>query len=223
MKRYDTVYLLLSGVFLASLVIANSLVFKFFDINLPWVGAVTLSVGILPYPVTFLCTDLVSELYGKKRADALVIVGLLISLYMIFLLQVGRAVPVSHLQDPAIQEHYVAVFGSSTRAIVASMAAYLVAQFLDVRLYHFWKKLTDGKHLWLRNNGSTMLSQFFDTTIVITVLFAGVWSTKDLMAAIAAGYVFKLIIAALDTPFMYLGVYLLSDVEAESRSLGIVD
>lgn len=222
MKRYDFAFLVLSGLFLSSLVIANSLVFKFFDIQLPFVGAVTLSVGIIPYPVTFLCTDLVSELYGKRRADALVLTGLICSIWMIFLLQVGRVLPVSHLQSPEIQEHYVAVFGSSTRAIIASMLAYLVAQFLDVRLYHFWWRVTKGRHLWIRNNFSTMLSQFFDTAVVVTVLFAGIWAPSDIWNTIVAGYVFKLIMAAADTPFMYLGTWLLRDVKEHSRSLGLI-
>ena len=222
MKRYDFVFLVLCGLFLSSLVIANALVFKFFDIQLPLVGAVTLSVGIIPYPVTFLCTDLISELYGKRRADALVLTGLICSIWMIFLLQVGRVLPVSHLQPPEIQEHYLAVFGSSTRAIIASMLAYLVAQFLDVRLYHFWWRITKGRHLWLRNNFSTMLSQFFDTAVVVTVLFAGVWAPADIWNTIVAGYVFKLLVAAVDTPFMYLGTWLLRDIKEHSRAQGVI-
>ncbi len=223
MRRYDFVFLFLSGIFLASLVIANSLVFKFFDVSLPFVGVVTLSVGVIPYPVTFLCTDLISELYGKKRADAVVITGLLVSGYLLLILQIGRVAPVSHLQDAtAIQEHYEAVFGQTARAIFASMVAYLLAQFLDVRLYHFWRRLTGGKHLWLRNNGSTMLSQLVDTVAVVTILFYGVWTREQLVAVIASGYAFKLLAALLDTPLMYLAVRRLRDIEDESRSMGLI-
>ena len=171
MHRFDFVFLVLAGFFLSSLVLANALVFKFIDIPLPLVGVATISLGVLPYPVTFLCTDLISELYGKDRANAIVITGAAVSAYMLLLLQLGRVLPVSNLQDDAIQGHYMAVFGQSTRAIFGSMVAYLIAQFVDVRLYHFWRKLTNGRHLWLRNNASTMFSQLIDTTAVVTILF----------------------------------------------------
>ncbi len=223
MRRYDFVFLVLSGIFLTSLVIANSLVFKFFDVSLPFLGVATLSVGVIPYPVTFLCTDLISELYGKKRADAVVVTGLLVSGYLLLILQIGRVAPVSHLQDAtAVQEHYEAVFGQTARAVFASMVAYLLAQFLDVRLYHFWRRLTGGKHLWLRNNGSTMLSQLVDTAAVVTILFYGVWTREQILAVIASGYAFKLLVALLDTPLMYLASNRLRDIENESRSRGLI-
>ena len=222
MRRYDLVFLVLSGFFLASLVLANAMVFKFVDIPLPFVGLVTISAGVFPYPVTFLCTDLVSELYGKKRANALVITGFVISVYMLLLLLLGRALPVSHLQDEAIQEHYMAVFGQSARAIFGSMVAYLLAQLIDVRLYHFWRKLTSDRHLWLRNNGSTMLSQLIDTTAVVTILFYGVWPLTQIGGVILASYAYKLLVAAADTPLMYLGTWMLRDIEEESRDQGLL-
>lgn len=222
MRLYDRVAFILSGFFIASLVIANAMVFKFVDVPLPLVGVVTISAGVLPYPVTFLCTDLMSELYGKKRAELLVVTGFLVSVYMLALLQLGRALPVSHLQDAAIQEHYLAVFGQSARAIVASMAAYLAAQFIDVRLYHLCRRLTDGRHLWVRNNVSTMLSQLVDSTVVVTVLFYGVWTLPEIGAVIAASYAYKLLVAAADTPLMYLGTKLFADIKAESIRKGLI-
>ena len=222
MRRYDFIFLALTGFFLASLVLANCLVFKFIDVPLPFIGAATISVGVLPYPITFLCTDLISELYGKKRADALVVVGFLVCVYMLLLLRVGYSLPVSHLQDEAIQGHFQAVFGQSTRAIFASMVAYLVAQLVDVRLYHFWRKLTDGRHLWLRNNASTMLSQLIDTTAVVTVLFYGVWTLAEIGTVILASYAYKLLVAAADTPLMYLGNRVFRDIKRESIERGLI-
>ena len=223
MRRYNFIFLILSGIFLSRLVIANSLVFQFFDVSLPFVGVVTLSVGTIPYPVTFLCTDLISELYGKKRANALVLTGLLVSGYLLLVMEVGRIAPVSRLQDAAaVQGHYEAVFGQSARAIFASMVAYLLAQFLDVRLYHFWRRLTNGKHLWLRNNGSTMLSQLVDTAAVVTILFYGVWTQEQIAVVIASGYAFKLLVALLDTPLLYLTAHWLRDIENESRAKGLI-
>ena len=222
MRKYDFVFLVLSGFFLASLVLANALVFKFVDVPLPYIGLATISVGVLPYPITFLCTDLISELYGKRRANAIVLTGFLVSLYMLLILQIGRELPVSHLQDDSIQGHYVAVFGQSARAIFASMVAYLIAQLFDVRLYHFWRKVTNGRHLWLRNNASTMLSQLIDTTAVVTILFVGVWSWNEIGAVILASYVYKLLVAAFDTPLMYAGSWLFRDIKDESRSRDLI-
>lgn len=207
---------MLSGFFLSSLVIANALIFKFIDIPLPFVGVATISVGVLPYPITFLCTDLISELYGKERARAVVVTGFVVSIYMLGLLQLGRVLPLSHLQDEAVQAQYLAVFGQSARAIFASMVAYLVAQLIDVRLYHFWRRLTKGRHLWLRNNASTMVSQLVDTTAVVTILFYGVWSWHEIGAVILSSYAYKLLVAAADTPLMYLGSSLFRDIRAES-------
>ena len=217
MKRFDYVFLILSGFFLASLILANAFVFKFLDVPLPIIGVATISLGVLPYPITFLCTDLISELYGKQRANAIVLTGAAVSVYMLVLL-----LPVSHLQEAAIQDHYMAVFGQSARAIFASMVAYLVAQFIDIRLYHFWRKLTGGRYLWLRNNASTMLSQLIDTTAVVTILFYGVWSWPEISAVIIASYVFKLLVAAADTPLMYLGTWLFADIREESRKRGLI-
>ena len=223
MRKYDYVFLCLSGFFLASLVLANALVFKFVDVPIPFLGVATISVGVLPYPITFLCTDLISELYGKKRADALVVVGFLVSAYMLVLLKLAGALPVSAAQQPEIQDHYMAIFGQSTRAIVASMIAYLTAQLVDVRLYHFWRRLTDGRHLWLRNNASTMLSQLIDTTAVVLVLFYGVWGWGQISAVIVASYSFKLIVAAVDTPLMYAGTWIFADIKDESRGSGLIE
>jgi hypothetical protein len=112
-----------------------------------------------------------------------------------------------------LQQDYTNIFGPVWRLLFASMAAYLLAQMIDVRLFHFWKRLTKGKHLWLRNNGSTMISQFVDTFTVNTIflynnpiVFTGDFG--DLMRIILGVYVIKFAIAALDTPFCYLGVWL---------------
>ncbi len=223
LNHYERVFLVLSGFFLSSLVLANCLVFKFIDIPLPFIQSATISVGVLPYPVTFLCTDLISELYGKQRARAVVITGFAVSIYMLGLLQLGRLLPVSHLQSDTVQEQYMAVFGQSARAIFASMVAYLVAQLIDVRLYHFWRKRTKGRHLWLRNNGSTMASQLVDTTAVVTILFYGVWSGREIGYVILSSYLYKLLVAAADTPLMYLGTALFRDIRAESLKRRLID
>lgn len=218
MPRHERIYLVLAAFFIGSLLIANLITFKLFSIPLPGEltifgqDAVVLAAGILPYPVTFLVTDLISELYGKKRADAVVWTGFWISLYILLILRIGAWVPpvgTDVRTADEVQALYVGVFGQSSRAIIASMIAYLVAQLIDVRVFHFWKRVTDGKHLWLRNNGSTMFSQLMDSVLVVTILFWGQLSGEMILQIIIASYIFKVLIAATDTPWMYLGVRLL--------------
>ena len=116
-----------------------------------------------------------------------------------------EAIPGSIVNDST----YNSVFQNAWRLIAASMVAYLFAQFVDVRIFHFWKKLTNGKHLWLRNNASTIFSQLVDTTLVIFILFVGVWSSKQIFSGIIDGWIFKMMIALIDTPIIYGIIYLL--------------
>lgn len=166
----------------------------------------TLPAGILPYPFTFLVTDILSEIYGRKKANLAVGAGFVAMLFTMIIIYLGLeadAIPESKVSNEA----YETVFGSSMRAILASMVAYLFAQFVDVRLFHFWKKLTNGKHLWLRNNASTILSQLLDSTLVILVLYGGDVELSTLKNWILEGWFFKVIFALLDTPIIYLIVF----------------
>ena len=186
-----------------------------------------LAVGVLPYPVTFLCTDLISELYGRKRATDMVWVGLIVNLWIVFFLWLGGALPGSGV-DPATGEVVVDEAGRlpvfyeiqalTFGTVAASMIAYLTAQYCDVRLFHFWKRITDGKHLWLRNNASTLVSQLVDTTAVILIAhyYAGSLPVNpddpivnQLMVFILSGYVYKLTVALVDTGPIYAAVHYL--------------
>ncbi len=198
----DRLYLILAGIFVASLVTCNLIANKFVSIDLGFKTFIV-SAGILPYPLTFLVTDILSEIYGKKRASMVVLSGFIASLFVLLFLWIGgqfNAISTSPLND----ETYSLVFNNAWRVIFASMVAYLSAQFLDVRLFHFWKKLTNGKHLWLRNNASTVGSQLVDTILVISVLFVGVWDTSQIISAIIDGWLFKMLVAFIDTPLFYL-------------------
>ena len=116
-----------------------------------------------------------------------------------------NAIPDSIVNDVT----YNKVFQNAWRIIAASMIAYLFAQFIDVRIFHFWKRLTNGKHLWLRNNGSTIASQLVDTTLVVMILFVGVWEPSNIISAIIDGWLFKMLMAAIDTPIIYGIIHLL--------------
>ncbi|MAV96728.1 MAG: hypothetical protein CMG06_06260 [Candidatus Marinimicrobia bacterium] len=207
MKFRDQFYIILSGIFIASLVTCNLIANKFVNVDLGF-KVFIVSAGILPYPLTFLVTDLISELYGQKKANLVVFSGFIASMFVLLFLWLGSqfdAIPSSIVNDMT----YDSVFQNAWRLIAASMVAYLFAQFIDVRIFHFWKKLTNGKHLWLRNNGSTIASQLVDTTLVICILFVGVWETDQIKSAIIDGWLFKMLMAFIDTPIIYGIIHLL--------------
>ena len=206
-KFKDQFYLILAGIFIASLVTCNLIANKFVTVDLGF-KVFIVSAGILPYPLTFLVTDLISELYGQKKANLVVFAGFIASMFVLLFLWLGgqfNAIPDSLVTD----QIYDSVFRNAWRIIAASMTAYLFAQFIDVRIFHFWKKLTNGKHLWLRNNASTVVSQLLDTILVIFILFFGVWGTDQIISAIIDGWVFKMLMALIDTPIIYGIIHLL--------------
>jgi uncharacterized integral membrane protein (TIGR00697 family) len=204
---YNALYGGFMAVFVTFVVLTNTAGVKLFTVwgyNLP--------VSIIWYPLTFLVTDLVSEIYGEKKARLLVIMGFAMSLVLLGFSLIGIALPVAEFYP--LQEDYENIFGPVWRLLFGSMAAYLLAQMIDVRLFHFWKRLTRGKHLWLRNNGSTILSQLVDS---LTVNFIFLYKNPavftgdfwDVLSLALSVYVLKVLIALLDTPFAYLGVWLI--------------
>lgn len=220
--RREWVFLILAGIFLGTLCLLNVLgISRFLKITEINGFVLAFAVGVLPYPATFLCTDLISEFYGKARANRLVWIGVLLNLWIIFVMWVGGLVPGFEersadgelLRDAAGRlPLYFELQTLTMGAVTASMIAYLCAQFIDVRLFHFWKRLTAGRHLWLRNNASTLVSQLVDTTAVILVthylagavpIVAEQPLLPQLMFYIATGYAIKLIIALFDTALIY--------------------
>jgi hypothetical protein len=200
-----TLYVILAGLFIASLVTCNLVANKFVTLDLGFTEFI-LSAGVLAYPLTFLITDLLSELYGRKLTNKIIVSGFGALLLVLIILKLGgafNAIDSSPVNDAA----YATVFANSWRVIFASMVAYLVAQLIDVRLFHFWKRLTKGKHLWLRNNASTILSQLVDTTLVVGVLFIGVEPINKILLFILHGWLFKMLCALADTPLLYLTVW----------------
>ena len=212
-SKANNLYLILSGIFIASLVSCNLIFQKFFEIEiwLPFVGNYTFaqSVGLLPYPITFLVTDIISEIYGKDRANQVVTSGLVASIFMLIVVTMADIIPMAPW-SPVDSDTFHKVFGLSAAAVFASMMAYLFAQYVDIRIFHFWKRLTKGKHLWLRNNASTVFSQFIDTSSVLLLLcFFGVIGWERFGVLLLNGFLFKVFFAAFDTPFVYMIVYYL--------------
>ena len=173
-KLARRIYLYLGALFITSLVVSNLIFQKFFywhpiDVELFGAKLFEISVGILPYPITFLITDLISEIYGKKNANQIVVAGIFASFFSLIIVFVSNVVPATDW-SPVKDGMFTTVFGGTAIAVFASMTAYLFAQFVDIQIYHFWKRLTKGKHLWLRNNFSTWFSQFIDTLSVLFLL-----------------------------------------------------
>ncbi len=224
-ERRERVFLVLAGLFLGSMTMLNILgVSRFLDLSFEVFGLtipLPLAVGVLPYPITFLCTDFISELYGRSRAAHVVWVGLGLNLFVVGFLRVGGLLPPApEITDTGLPETTAYDFAFyrirqlTIGAVMASMIAYLAAQLCDVWLFHFWKRLTGGRHLWLRNNGSTVVSQFVDSVAVITITHF--WARglpiqeaeplwPQLWVFITSAYVFKLVVALLDTVPFYLG------------------
>lgn len=200
----EKIYTLFAALFVMILVLTNIIGTKLFALEVPGLSRpLVLTTGILTYPLTFWFTDIVSELWGKRRADLMVFYGFLASLIMLGILWIARAVPPAEIWtiraefsgffDPAfhIKNASGAVTGVSHKAaqvaysftfdapgtlLFASMLAYLCAQLSDNYLFHFWRRLTNGKHLWLRNNGSTAVSQLLDTIIVNGIFLHFYWN-----------------------------------------------
>lgn len=203
--RAMALFLILAGLFMASLVSCNLIFRKFFVWEF---GGLTFeqSVGLLPYPLTFLVTDVISEIYGKRKANWVVLSGLAASLMTLLVITVAGQAQATGW-SPVTDAEFNHVFGQTALAVGASMAAYLLAQFLDVRMFHFWKRLTHGRHLWLRNNLSTIPSQIVDTSTVLLLLCAvGELGWDRLGVLLLNGVAFKSLVAALDTPLVYLAV-----------------
>tara|TARA_B100000614_G_scaffold187700_1_gene168747 strand:+ start:4826 stop:5500 length:675 start_codon:yes stop_codon:yes gene_type:complete len=194
-------FIILTAMFISALITCNLIANKFVEINLGFKTFIV-SAGILPYPLTFLITDILSEVYGRKMTNKVVASGFFASLMVLLFLWLGSIAPAIPT-SPISNDTFNLVFSNAWRVIAASMIAYLTAQFLDVKLFHFWKNLTKGRHLWLRNNASTIGSQLVDTTLVVCVLFVGVWPTNQIFQAIIDGWLFKILCAFVDTPIFY--------------------
>lgn len=201
------IYLVLAAIFIASLVSCNLIFQKFFYWNPMGLFRFELSVGILPYPITFLVTDIISEIYGKNKANQVVKVGLVATVFVMLVVYVANLAPAT-AWSPVSNITFSSVFGLTGVAVGASMAAYLLAQFVDIRIFHFWKNLTKGKHLWLRNNFSTIISQLVDTASVLILLcFFEAIAWTNFYTLFLNSFLFKVLVALFDTPFFYLSVY----------------
>lgn len=204
-NKKDTVYVVLAGIFITNALVAELIGGKLID-----VGSAVMSIGILPWPVVFVTTDLINEYFGEKGVKKLSLITAGLIAYTFFVLFFAIKIPSSGISS-VNSEQFKAVFGQSQLIIIGSIVAFLASQLIDVTIFHFVKKRTGNKMIWLRSTGSTIISQLFDSFTVLGIAFwlPGVMDFKTFLISGFTGYTVKLVIAILMTPMIYLGHFLI--------------
>jgi uncharacterized integral membrane protein (TIGR00697 family) len=192
--------------YLTSLLAANTLGLKM----MPFLFGSHLSVAVFSFPIVFLMTDVVGEVYGRRVAKLFVLAGFISTALFIAYSFLSLALPWSP-DGNWLKEGYAQVFGTSVRLAVASLAAFLIAEYQDVLSFFFFKEKMGIKVFWLRSLLSNLWSQFFDSAVFMIIAFAGIYPTKTLISIIVSWWLFKVLMGALYTPLSYLGIYLLKE------------
>ncbi len=201
-SKKDTVYVILAGIFITNAVVAELIGGK-----LIYVGPYLMSIGILPWPIVFVTTDLINEYFGQKGVKKLSLITASLIAYCFVLLYFALKIPAVKGEHLVTDAQFNGVFGQSMWIIVGSITAFLISQLIDVSIFHFFKNKTGNKMIWLRSTGSTVISQLFDSFIVLGIAFwmTGKITTEQYIASAFTGYFVKLVIAILLTPLIYLG------------------
>ena len=231
LSRPQKLFVVCAAVFLTALVVAEATASKFFTaFQLPFTVTiwgqefteVIMTAGVIAFPITFIVTDLMNEYFGKKGIRFVTLVGMVMIIFEFILLQVAMAVPTSSI-SPVPDEAFNTVFGASGRVIFGSLVAYLIGQLADITLFHWLRKKTNGKHLWLRATGSTFGSQFLDTLIVLVVAFAGQLTIAEILAITLFNYSYKFVIAILITPVIYGAHWVMDRYLGEEMAQALVE
>lgn len=203
-NRKDFVFVILAGIFITNAVTAELIGGKLIQI-----GPFVMSIGILPWPIVFLTTDLINEYFGEKGVKKLSIITACLIAYAFVILLVAIGIPAAKGISPVSDEQFHAVFGQSMWIIVGSIIAFMVSQLIDVTVFWFFKNKTGNQKIWLRTTGSTIISQLFDSFIVLGIAFwlPGKINFDTFITSALTGYTFKLIIAIVLTPLIYFGHY----------------
>lgn len=201
-NKKDIVYVILAGIFITNAVVAELIGGKLIT-----VFGVPMSVGILPWPIVFVTTDLINEYFGEKGVRKLSLITASLIAYTFVVLFVAMRIPAMQGDNLVTDDQFNGVFGQSMWIIVGSITAFMVSQLIDVSIFHFVKNRTGGKMIWLRSTGSTLISQLFDSFIVLGIAFwmTGKMTTEIFIASALTGYFVKMIIAIVLTPLIYLG------------------
>jgi len=218
--KRDIVFTILAGIFITNAVVAELIGGKIIQL-----GPFIMSIGIIPWPVVFLTTDLINEYYGKNGFKKLTFITASLIAYAFIVLFFSMNIPAAKGVSAVTDEQFQAVFGQSMWIIFASIVAFLVSQFVDVFIFWLLRNKTGGKMIWLRSTGSTVISQLIDTFIVLGIAFwlTGKMSTSEYVNAALTGYTFKLIIAIILTPLIYLGRYLVNNYLGKELSEQLIE
>ncbi|MGB3947596.1 MAG: queuosine precursor transporter [Bacteroidia bacterium] len=201
-SKREFVFIILAGIFITNAIIAELIGSKLIQI-----GPFIMSIGIIPWPVVFLTTDLINEYYGKKGVRTLSFITAGLIAYAFVILYTAIHIPAATGISTVNDQQFYAVFGQSLWIIVGSIVAFLTSQFIDSFIFWLLRNKTGGKMIWLRSTGSTIISQLIDTFVVLGIAFwiPGKMTTEVFINAALTGYTFKLIIAVLLTPLIYIG------------------
>ena len=201
-SKKDTVYVILAGIFITNAIVAELIGGKLIQL-----GPYVMSVGILPWPIVFITTDLINEYFGEKGVKKLSLITASLIAYCFVLLYFALKIPAVKGENLVSDVQFNGVFGQSMWIIVGSITAFMVSQLIDVTIFHFFKNKTGNKMIWLRSTGSTVISQLFDSFIVLGIAFwmTGKMTTEVYISSAFTGYFVKLIIAICLTPLIYLG------------------
>lgn len=165
-----------------------------------------MTLGVIPFPVTFIITDLLNEYYGRRGVRLTTIIGMVMVVFAYFLILIGISIP-ANSDSPITDESFRQVFFNSSMVILGSITAYLVGQLIDIQVFHKIRVKTQGKHIWLRATGSTVIGQLIDSYIVIFIAFGQYMSFEKLMELASTNFVYKMGIAIFITPLIYLAHY----------------
>lgn len=210
--KRDLVYIILAGIFITNAVVAELIGGKLIQI-----GPFVMSIGILPWPIVFITTDLINEYFGQKGVKKLSVITACLIAYAFVILLLAINIPAAQNISPVNDNQFQAVFGQSMWIIVGSITAFLISQLIDVSVFWFFKKRTGESKIWLRTTGSTVISQLFDSFIVLGIAFwlPGKIDFDTFISSGLTGYVFKLCTAILLTPLIYLGHHLIKKYLSE--------
>ncbi|HEX4887831.1 MAG TPA: queuosine precursor transporter [Luteibaculaceae bacterium] len=199
--KKDKVFLILAGFFITNAILGEMIGGKLIQI-----GPFLMSLGILPWPIVFLTTDLINEYYGKPGVKRLTLLTAGLIGYLFIMLTAGRFIPAS-ANSPIGDDVFSAVFGQTSWLIIASLVAFLLSQLIDVTVFWLLRKKTGRGMIWLRSTGSTLLSQWVDTFTVAGIGFylPGKLDFETFMITAGTGYLFKVMVAVGLTPLIYLG------------------
>lgn len=222
MTKGGRIFVILSGLYIGFLVLAELMGGKLFTVDVSGTGifpaigidVFTMTAGVIPFPLTFIITDLLNEYYGQQSVRFTVLLGMFVLLLVFALIFAGIAIPAAEF-SPVSDSAFRTVFASSQLIILASIVAYLVGQLIDIYVFHKIRIATGGRYIWLRATGSTIVSQLIDSFIVIYLAFGSPLARKQLqfdqvIHISSTNFVYKMIVAVAITPLIYLGYNLMN-------------